>query len=57
MMTYGNSSEKDEIRPFYPDLLDDGLRPIDTSEEAEGIDEGFDKKKKKDNCWHSFKTP
>ena len=22
-----------------------------------GIDEGFDEKKKKDNCWHSFKTP
>jgi hypothetical protein len=58
MTTYGNSSEKDEIRPFYPDLLEDGLRPIDTSEEAEEIDKGFDKKKKKkNNCWHSFKTP
>jgi hypothetical protein len=57
MTTYGNSSEKDEIRPFYANLLQDGLRPIDTSEESEGTDEGFDKKKKKDNCWHSFKTP
>ena len=57
MTTYRNSSEKDEIRPFYADLLEDGLRPIDTSEEAEGIDEGFDEKKKKDNGWHSFKTP
>jgi hypothetical protein len=57
MTTYGDSSEKDEIRPFYANLLQDGLRPIDTSEESEGTDEGFDKKKKKDNCWHSFKTP
>jgi hypothetical protein len=57
MATYGKSSEKDEIRPFYADLLQDGLRPIDTSEESEGTDVGFDKKKKKDNCWHSFKTP
>jgi hypothetical protein len=56
MATYGNSSEKDKLRPFYADLLEDGLE-IDSSEEAEGSDEGFDKKKKKDNCWHSFKSP
>jgi hypothetical protein len=57
MNKYSNSNEKDEIRLFHPDLLEDGLRPIDTSEEAEGTDDDFDKKKKKDNCWHSFKTP
>ena len=49
--------KKDEIGPFDGDLLEDGLRPIDTSEQAEGSDEGFDWKRKKDNCWHSFKTP
>jgi hypothetical protein len=57
MTTFGCLSEKDETGPFYGDLPDDGLRPIETSREAEGIDEGFDKKKKKDNRWHSFKTP
>jgi hypothetical protein len=57
MTTFGNSSEKDEAGRFYGNLLDDGLRPIETSQEAEGIDEDFDKKKKKDNRWHSFKTP
>jgi hypothetical protein len=57
MTTYGNSSEKEERGPFYADLPEDGLRPTDTSEEAAGIDEGFDKKKKNDNRWHSFKTP
>jgi hypothetical protein len=56
MTSYGNSDEKDEIGPFYPDLLEDGLRPIDISEEDEGIDEAFGKKKK-GNGWHSFKTP
>jgi hypothetical protein len=56
MATYGNSSEKDEIRPFHADLFADGIE-INTSEEAEGTDEGLDKKKKKDNCWHSFKSP
>jgi hypothetical protein len=49
--------KKDEIGPFDGDLLEDGLRPIDTSEQAEGSDEGFDWKRKKDNCWHSFKSP
>jgi hypothetical protein len=57
MPNYGNSSEKDEIGPFYADLHKDRLRPIEHSEEPEGVDENFDKKKKKDNCWHSFKTP
>jgi hypothetical protein len=57
MATFGSSSEKDETGPFYGNLPDDGLRPIETSREAEGIDEDFDQKKKKDNRWHSFKTP
>ena len=57
MTTFENLSEKDETGPFYGDLPDDGLRPIETSQEAEGIHEAFDKKKKKDNRWHSFKTP
>lgn len=58
MTARGNPSEKDGIGPFYPEFLDqEGLRLIDTSEEAERTDEGFDKKKKKDNCWHNFKTP
>jgi hypothetical protein len=56
MPNYGNSSEKDEIGPFNADLHEDGLRP-DHSEEPEGTDENFDRKKKKDNRWHSFKTP
>jgi hypothetical protein len=57
MSIYENSSEEDEIGPLYGDLPEDGLRPSVTSEESEGSDEGFDGKKKKDNCWHSFKTP
>jgi hypothetical protein len=55
MTPYGNSSEKDETGPSYPELLDeDGLGLLDT---LEGTKEDFDKKKKKDNRWHSFKTP
>jgi hypothetical protein len=57
MTPLGNLSEKDETGPFYGDLPDDGSRPIETSQKAERIDEAFDKKKKKDNRWHSFKTP
>jgi hypothetical protein len=57
MTPFGNLSEKDEIGPFYGDLPDDRSRPIETSQKAEGIDEAVDKKKKKDNRWHSFKTP
>jgi hypothetical protein len=57
MTNYGNSSEKDEIGSFNAALHEDGLRPIDHSEEPEGTNEKFDKKKKKDNRWHSFKTP
>jgi hypothetical protein len=56
MTPFGNLSEKHEIRPFDGDLPDDGSRPIETSQK-EGIDEAIDKKKKKDNRWHSFKTP
>jgi hypothetical protein len=57
MPKYGDSSEKDEIGPFDAALHEDGLRPIDHSEEPEGTDENFDRRKKKDNRWHSFKTP
>jgi hypothetical protein len=57
MPKYGDSSEKDEIGPFNAALHEDGLRPIDHSDEPEGTDENFDRRKKKDSRWHSFKTP